>query len=369
MDVKKKLRRARKAQFLASLDRPNIAANRIETACATRIGTRAEGLTTAPLHGREEQPCNQRRHQVPQQAELPEVSDVERVDVLRWSPSSSPHQRLHGAGRCRPNPSGGPRHRRPLRRPVSHNMPPLPRTSVVPRTAGAARRADQRLSRELHTHFDVALLEGQPHVAHAPRPLDAQQLLVESRLGHPVSVPTGRTKSSGHSQAPSRRDRRVIRRTGARRRRREAPGLAGSRGYLSASPTHTISRRPEKPIVQRHSPRRQFVGHRLKLVTDSLNAVDLARPVPRNQPLPKGRAEIEPVVQVLRSNEDVGVKQVRHSVPQAQTRRQPVEGCHPPEAQEPKGLGERRLAFQRTGHNRPRETQAHPSVGSLKLEA
>ena len=28
MDVKKKLRRARKAQFLASLDRPNIAANR-----------------------------------------------------------------------------------------------------------------------------------------------------------------------------------------------------------------------------------------------------------------------------------------------------------------------------------------------------
>ncbi len=43
MDVKKKLRRARKAQFLASLDRPNIAANRIETACATQIGTRADG--------------------------------------------------------------------------------------------------------------------------------------------------------------------------------------------------------------------------------------------------------------------------------------------------------------------------------------
>ena len=37
MDVQEKLRRVRKAQFLASLDHPNIAANGIETACATRI--------------------------------------------------------------------------------------------------------------------------------------------------------------------------------------------------------------------------------------------------------------------------------------------------------------------------------------------
>ena len=43
MDVKKKLRPVRKAQVLASLDHPNIAANGIETACATRIGTRADG--------------------------------------------------------------------------------------------------------------------------------------------------------------------------------------------------------------------------------------------------------------------------------------------------------------------------------------
>ena len=43
MDVQEKLRRVRKAQFLASLDHPNIAANGIETACATRTRARADG--------------------------------------------------------------------------------------------------------------------------------------------------------------------------------------------------------------------------------------------------------------------------------------------------------------------------------------
>ena len=79
-------------------------------------------------------------------------------------------------------------------------MSPDARTSVVPRTGDAAGRAHQRVALELHAHFDVALVEGQTHVPHAPRPLDAQQLLVESRLGHAASVPTGRTKPSGHSQ-------------------------------------------------------------------------------------------------------------------------------------------------------------------------
>ena len=33
-----------------------------------------------------------------------------------------------------------------------------------------------------------------------PRALDGQQLSVEGRLGHPASVPSGRTKPSGHNQ-------------------------------------------------------------------------------------------------------------------------------------------------------------------------
>ena len=102
-------------------------------------------------------------------------------------------------------PCSAQTHSRPLgpqQRPALHRVqiPPHSRTSVVPRTGSAAGRTDQCVAHELHAHFNVALFEGQPHVAHAPRTLEAQQLVVESRLGHPASVSTRRTNPSGHRQ-------------------------------------------------------------------------------------------------------------------------------------------------------------------------
>ena len=62
---------------------------------------------------------------------------------------------------------------------------------------------------------------GQPHVAHAPRPLDAHQLLVESRLGHAASVSTGRTNPPGQDQHRAGASDESS--GGAERRRCEAP--------------------------------------------------------------------------------------------------------------------------------------------------
>ena len=95
-----------------------------------------------------------------------------------------------------------PRHLGADQRAVLHRvqMPPHPRPAIVPRTGRPAGRADQRLAHELHAYFDVTLLEGQPHVVHPPRALDAQQAFVEGRLSHPGRVLSGRTDPSAHNQ-------------------------------------------------------------------------------------------------------------------------------------------------------------------------
>ena len=84
---------------------------------------------------------------------------------------------------------------RPYQRPILHRvqMPPQPRPPVVARTRRTACRAQQPLAHKLHPDLDIALLEGEPHAVHPPRPLDAQQPFIQSRLGHPASVLTGRT--------------------------------------------------------------------------------------------------------------------------------------------------------------------------------
>ena len=161
----------------------------------------------APRQSSPNRPFLDPRHLVPAQPALPrhrrEARHLQPVDHHRLEQRREPRLRF------RPRDldllhsvlgTADPRYLRPDQRSVLHRvqMAPHPRTSVVARTGGAAGRADQRLARELHGHFDVALVEGQSHVAHAPRPLDAQQLLVESRLGHPASLPTGRTDPAGH---------------------------------------------------------------------------------------------------------------------------------------------------------------------------
>jgi hypothetical protein len=56
----------------------------------------------------------------------------------------------------------------------------------------------------------------------------------------------------------------------------------------------------------------ELIGNRSKLVADLLEAEDPAPFVRGNQPIPKRRAEVEAVVEVLGLHEDVGVQQVRH---------------------------------------------------------
>ncbi len=85
-----------------------------------------------------------------------------------------------------------PQHFRPHQRSVLHRvqMPPLPPTSVVPRTRGTARRADQRLAREPPRPLSRRPAQRASRTSHTRHGRSMpKQLLVESRLGHPASVP------------------------------------------------------------------------------------------------------------------------------------------------------------------------------------
>ena len=67
------------------------------------------------------------------------------------------------------------------------------------------------------------------------RPLDAQQLLVESRLDHAASVPTRPDETVRPQPAPSRHERRVIRQD-----RSAAPLTRREQRLPVGPPTHTI---------------------------------------------------------------------------------------------------------------------------------
>src|SRR6185312_7161919 len=68
-----------------------------------------------------------------------------------------------------------------------------------------------------------------------------------------------------------------------------------------------------RPIGQRVSVAAQLIEHRR-------NAEHLARPVPGEQPVPKRRTEVEPVVVVLGLDEHVGIEQVRHQTGRSRLR-------------------------------------------------
>lgn len=53
----------------------------------------------------------------------------------------------------------------------------------------------------------------------------------------------------------------------------------------------------------------KIVAASLQLVADLVDTGDAASCVLRDEPIPEGRAEIEPVVQVLRLNEDICIEQ------------------------------------------------------------
>jgi hypothetical protein len=59
-------------------------------------------------------------------------------------------------------------------------------------------------------------------------------------------------------------------------------------------------------------PRRQFISASFDLIANFLNAEDLANRVTGDQPIPERRTEIEPIVEVLRLDEHIGVEQIGH---------------------------------------------------------
>ena len=73
--------------------------------------------------------------------------------------------------------------------------------------------------------------------------------------------------------------------------------------------------REEKPAAARSGPCREVVFQRLYFVAHLLDAEHVAGVVLSDQPLPKSRAEVQSVVQVLRLDENVGVQQVSHQNP------------------------------------------------------
>ena len=148
------------------------------------------------------------RHLVPAQPTLPghgrEARRLQPVDHHRLEQRRETRPRFRPRHRHLLNPMLDTLHPRNLgtnQRPVLHRveMAPAPQPPVIPRTGGAARRADQLLAYMLDVDLHSTGFESQPHVGHLPRMLDPQQPFIQRRIGHPGSVPTGRTGLSGHN--------------------------------------------------------------------------------------------------------------------------------------------------------------------------
>ena len=139
-----------------------------------------------------------------------------------------------------------------------------------------------------------------------PSPMQALGILilrVESEQG-----PRGlrrRSRAPAHGRPASNR-----RPEGTCRDRRRLVGLARGPGADAGKRGHDrIVRRKKKVATARGGPVGQIVAAGLQLIADLVDAGDAAGGVLRDEPIPERRAEIEPVMQVLRLDEDVRVEQ------------------------------------------------------------